>query len=195
MLSQGSTLNGKRGVMKVDHQFQGHSIPVFRPFATLLLLPLIASCTLPDIVAAATFIGDELAFVAADPGDADTESCWTQAAIIDDALVPVWEFSERRRSEECGRIFPLFFGQAPAEALATTPPQPLRPGRLYLLIGHATHNVYGAFALIRAGDRSIIHNVDPDSFPASELRRRWQERNQGDDDANRAGAVIAEPPS
>ena len=142
-----------------------------RRLAPLLLTPLLASCQPPGIAARAAFIGNALAFVAADPGDG-AGSCWKQGTIVDDRLRPVWRFTAPGTGE-CRALFPLFYGRAPDGAETVTPAQRLEPGRLYLLIGDATADVSGAFALTRAGSALIVHNVDGGSPAAEALRQRW----------------------
>lgn len=156
---------------------------MLRRLAPLLLAPLLASCQPPEIVVRAGFVGTALAFVAADSGDPGSNLCWSDGTVVDDALRPVWRFAGPRTGE-CGRLFPLFYGRAPGGAETVTPASPLEPGRLYLFIGDATADVFGAFAFTRAGNTRIVHNVDPDSPAAKALRERWWQRtNAGIDDS------------
>ena len=148
---------------------------MLRIFAPLLLAPLVASCQPPEFEVRAAFIGNALAFVAADSGDSDAAACWREGTVVDDSLRPVWKFAGPRVGE-CGALFPLFYGRAPEGAETVTRPMPLEPGRLYLFIGDATAGVSGAFATTRAGNSRIVHNVDPDSPAADALRRRWWEQ-------------------
>jgi hypothetical protein len=146
-----------------------------RRLAALLLAPLLASCQPPDIRVHAAFLGGALAFVAADRDDADSSFCWKDAAVIDDQAQPVWQFSDDGLSE-CRRLLPLFYGVAPDGSEGAAPAAPLEPGRLYILVGNATAQVFGAFSLSRAGNGRLVHNVDPDSPIAVAIRDRWWER-------------------
>ena len=141
-------------------------------FAPLLLAPLLASCQPPELAVRAAFLGNALAFVAADPGESDSAFCCSEGIVVDDRLRPVWRFTGPRTGE-CGRLFPLFYGRAPDGAETAIPASRLEPGRLYLFIGDATAGVSGAFALSRAGSARIVHNVDPDSPAAAALRQGW----------------------
>jgi hypothetical protein len=147
-------------------------IDTLRRLAPLLLAPLLASCQPPGITVHAAFFGNALAFVAVDPGDSSSVFCWSGGTVIDDRLRPVWQFTGPRTGE-CGKLFPLYYGQAPEGAVTAVPASPLEPGRLHLFIGDATAEVSGAFAIIEAGSARIVHNVDPDSPAAAELRERW----------------------
>lgn len=138
----------------------------------LLLAPLLASCQPADIAVRAVFLGNALAFVAADPGDADSNWCWSEGAVVDDELRPVWRFTGPTTGE-CHRLFPLVYGRAPNGAKTAVKAAPLEPGRLYLFIGDATASLSGAFALSRAGKARIVHHVDSDSPAAAALRERW----------------------
>jgi hypothetical protein len=140
--------------------------------APLAFAALLASCQPPEIVVEAAFVGGALAFVAADRGDPGGGLCWKEAVVVDDELRPAWRFTAPGTGE-CGRLLPLFYGRAPAGADMATSPRPLEPGRLYLFLGDATAGVRGAFTLSRAGRGRVVHNVDPDSPAAAELRRRW----------------------
>lgn len=144
---------------------------MLRRLAPLLLVPWLASCQPPDIRVHAAFIGGALAFVSAKGGDGGN-FCWKDAAVVDDGLRPAWRFTASGTGD-CGPLLPLFYGRAPAGAEPAAPARPLEPGRLYLVVGDATASVSGAFALSRAGNGRIVHNVDPDSPAAAELRRRW----------------------
>ncbi|HEX8061900.1 MAG TPA: hypothetical protein VF535_01660 [Allosphingosinicella sp.] len=157
-----------------------------RPFAPLLLAPLIASCQPPGIAVHAVFLGNALAFVAADSSYSDSTFCWGEATVVDDRLRPVWRFNGAR-SGECGKLFPLFYGRAPAGAETAIAASALEPGRLYLFIGDATAEVSGAFALTRAGSARIVHDVDPDSPAAAGLRQSWWQK-------TRPGIVDGPPP-
>jgi hypothetical protein len=162
-------------------------IDSLRRLAPLLLAPLLASCQPPEITVRAAFLGNALAFVAADPGDSDSAFCWSEATVVDDRLRPVWRFTGPRTGE-CPKLFPLFYGRAPDGAETAVPASRLEPGRLYLFIGDATAGVSGAFAVSRAGRARIVHNVDPDSPAAAELRRGWWQK-------TRPGIVDGPPPA
>ena len=144
---------------------------MLRRLAPLLLAPLLASCKPPDVRVHAAFVAGALAFVPAKGGDGGN-FCWQEAAVVDDSLRPAWRFTAQGTGE-CKGILPVFYGRVPDGAVAAAPARPLEPGRLYLFVGDATASVSGAFALSRAGKGRIIHNVDPDSPAAAELRRRW----------------------
>lgn len=146
-----------------------------RALLALLLAPLVSSCQPPDIAAEAAFVHGRLAFVAAASGTADAEGCWSRGTVIDDAARPVWEFSGDGTGA-CRRLFPLFFGRAPAGTETTRAAAPLEPGRLYVLTADATGDVRAAFSLSRAGEMTMVHNVDPDSPPAEALSRLWWDR-------------------
>jgi hypothetical protein len=146
-----------------------------RRFVPLLLAPLLASCQPPDIVVRAGFLGNALAFVAADPGDSGSPFCWSEVNVVDDRLRPVWRFTAPLGGE-CNGLFPLLYGRAPEGGETAIAAARLEPGRLYLLIGQATAGVHGAFALTRAGSSTIVHNVDPDTPAADALRQRWWNR-------------------
>jgi hypothetical protein len=162
-------------------------------FAPLLLAPLLASCQPPGIAVRAAFFGNALAFVAADPGDSDSSFCWSQATVVDDGLRPVWRFTGARTGD-CRALFPLYYGRAPEGAETAVPAKRLEPGRLYLFIGDATAGVSGAFALSQAGRARIVHNVDPDSPAAAELRELWwQKTNPGIADDPPPAAAPAGP--
>ena len=154
-------------------------------FVPLLLAPLLASCQPPAIVVKAGFVGDALAFVAADSDAAGSPFCWSEVDVVDDRLRPVWRFTGAPGGQ-CNGLFPLFYGRAPEGADTATEAARLEPGRLYLFIGDATAEVAGAFALTRAGSTRIVHNVDPDSPAAEALRQRWLNR--------RAPAIADGPP-
>lgn len=145
---------------------------MFRAFAGGACLFLLSACAPPEIEVHAVFIAGRLAFVAADQDQADSRLCWKDAAVVDDRLQTVWEFTAPGTGE-CGRILPLHYGRAPAGATTTAGPGRLEPGRLYILIGDATASVDGAFSFIRAGDRVRAHNVDPDSPSATAVREAW----------------------
>ncbi|HYJ81466.1 MAG TPA: hypothetical protein VEW26_01305 [Allosphingosinicella sp.] len=142
---------------------------MLRRLASLLLAPLLASCQPPGMVVRAGFIGDSLAFVSADSGSG---FCWKEAAVVDDRLRPAWRFSGPGTGE-CRALLPLVYGKAPEGTETGTEAARLEPGRLYLFIGDATAEVSGAFSLTRAGQSTIVHNVDPDSPPAKAIRERW----------------------
>jgi hypothetical protein len=160
---------------------------MLRRFAPLLLAPLLASCRPPDLAVRAAFLGDALAFVAADAGDSDAAFCWSEGIVVDDRLRPVWRFTSPGTGE-CGRPFPLFYGQAPKGAETAIPASRLEPGRLYLFIGDSTSEVSGAFALTQAGSARIVHNIDADSPAAESLRLRWWHR-------TRPGTADSPPPA
>ena len=151
---------------------------MLRRLAPLLLAPLLASCAPPDHVVRAVFFGTTLAFVAADPGDSDATGCWREGTVVDDSLRPLWRFSGPGTGE-CRRLFPVFYGRAPEgtqTAVAAAAPE---AGRLYLFVGNATGEAYGAFAFTRAGANRIVHNVDPSSPAAQAIRERWWQRSPG----------------
>lgn len=160
---------------------------MLRPFAPLLLAPLLASCQPPEFTVRAAFFGNALAFVAADPGEADAVGCWREGIVVDDRLRPVWEF-RGPGTGECRKLFPLFYGRAPEGTAAAVQASPLEPGRLYLFVGDATAGVSGAFALTRAGNARIVHHVDPGSPAADSLRQRWWSRTA-------PGSTAAPPPA
>ena len=138
------------------------------------LLPaalLLASCQPPQVLVRAAFLDGALAFVSAKEGDGGN-FCWREAAVVDDTLRPAWRFTASGLGE-CRGLLPLFYGRPPAGARSPAPARPLEPGRLYLFVGDATAQVSGAFALSRAGNGLVVHNVDPDSPAAAALRRRW----------------------
>jgi hypothetical protein len=143
-----------------------------RCLAALLLAPLLGSCQPPDIIVHAAFIGHALAFVAADPDDAESGFCWREATVLDDSLQPAWRF-EAPGSGACDGLVPLFYGRDLDGAESAAPARRLEPGRLYLVEGDAIASVYGAFALTRTGKGFLVHNVDPQSPAAAALRERW----------------------
>lgn len=148
---------------------------MLRRSAPLLLAPLLASCQPPELTVRAAFFGGALAFIAADPGEADSVECWREGTVVDDRLRPVWSF-RAPGTGECRKLFPLFYGRAPAGAETSVQAGRLEPGRLYLFIGDATAGIAGAFALTQAGSTRIVHNVDPDSPAADSLRQSWWAR-------------------
>lgn len=154
---------------------------MLRRLAPLLLAPLLGSCQPRDLAVRAVFIGNALAFVAADPGHSGSSFCWREATVVDDSLRPVWRFTGPRTGQ-CGGLFPIVYGRAPEGSTTAIPASRLETGRLYLFIGDATAEVGGAFALTRAGDARIVHDVDFRSPAADALRRRWMERSAGIDD-------------
>jgi hypothetical protein len=162
-------------------------IDSLRRLAPLLLAPVLASCQPPDLAVRAEFLGNALAFVAADPGNSDSSFCWSEGTVIDDSLRVVWRFTGPRTGE-CGTLFPLYYGQAPKGSETAIPASRLEPGRLYLFIGDAAADVHGAFAFTRAGSARIVHNVDPGSPAADALRQRWWQRNA-------AGIADGPPPA
>jgi hypothetical protein len=152
--------------------------PVPRPLLPLLLLaPWLASCQPPGIVVHAGFIGGALAFVGADRGELGSGLCWKEAVVVDDTLEPAWRFTAAGTGE-CRSLLPLVYGRAPEGARTIAPARPPEPGRLYLFIGDATAEISGAFALSRAGNGLVVHNLDPDSPAPAALRRRWRARLQ-----------------
>jgi hypothetical protein len=159
------------------------------PIALAALL-LLASCQPPAVLVHAAFVGGALAFVAADPGDADIELCWNGAAVVDDRAEPAWQI-EASGLGECRPVLPIFYGRTPPGASAAVAARPLEPGRLYLFLGGGGGGeLEGAFALTRAGPKTIVHNVDPDSPAAADLRSRWWARRQA---RNPAPAIPASP--
>lgn len=145
-----------------------------RPLLALLLLaPLLAGCPAPDVPAEAAFVNGRLAFVA--PNGGEPTGCWQQGAVIGESLRPAWQFSGPGTGT-CGPLFPLIYGDAPAGTHTEVAAAKLEPRRLYLLLGDVTGEVSAAFALSRAGGRTMVRNVDPDSPAAAELRRRWWSR-------------------
>ena len=145
---------------------------MLRRLAPLLLLaPLLASCKPPNVLVRAAFIEGALAFVSAEGGDGGN-FCWKEAVVVDDTLRPAWQFTAPGTGE-CRGLLPVYYGRAPDGAVAAAPARPLEPGRLYLFLGDATAEVSGAFAISRTGRGRIVHNVDPRSPAAAELRRRW----------------------
>jgi len=157
---------------------------MIRPVLALLLLaPLLGSCQRPEIEVRAAFLDDVLVFVAADPGDADAEGCWTGLTIVDDSARRAWEFS----AAHCDRLFPYRVG-TPLSTDRLRRGLGLETGRLYIVTGETSGSasVSGAFALSRAGDRLIVHNVDPASPAARAVRSRfWQ--------SGQAAAPVAAP--
>lgn len=149
--------------------------PMLRRFAPLILAPLIASCQPPDYAVRAVFLGNALAFVAADPGEAGATGCWREGIVVDDSLRPAWRFTGPGTGQ-CRSLFPIVYGRAPEGAKSAMDPVRLEPGRLYLFVGDATTQLSGAFALTRAGSARIVHNVDPDSPAAAALRQAWWRR-------------------
>lgn len=144
-----------------------------RRLAFLLMAPLLlASCQAPHYTVRAAFVGNALAFVAADPGEADAVGCWREGTVIDDRLRPVWGFSGPGTGQ-CRALFPLLYGRPPEGTETTVRASGLEPGRLYLFIGNATARVSGAFSFTRSGSIRIVHNVDPDSPAAESLQSRW----------------------
>lgn len=142
----------------------------------LAALVLLASCQAPRVLVHAAFIEGALAFVAADPDEGDVRLCWRSAVVVDDRAEPAWAI-EAPGTGECRRALPIFYGRTPAGASAPTAPRPLEPGRLYLFLGGGGDGALeGAFAFSRSGGRTIVHNVDPDSPAAAELRSRWWAR-------------------
>lgn len=144
---------------------------MLRRVAPLLLASLLVSCQPPAFAVRAAFIGNALAFLP-DPGNADATGCWRDGTVVDDRLRPVWRF-RGSGTGECRKLFPLYYGRAPAGTETALPASRLEPGRLYLFVGDATGEVSGAFALSRAGSARIVHHVDPDSPAADALRQRW----------------------
>ena len=144
----------------------------FLRLAPLLLAPLLGSCKPPDILVRAAFVEGALAFVSAEGGNGGT-LCWSDAAVVDDSLRPAWRFTAPGTGE-CNGVLPVFYGRAPAGAADDVRARPLEPGRLYLFVGDATATLTGAFAISRAGNGRIVHNVDPDSPAATALLRRWR---------------------
>lgn len=151
-------------------------------FAPLLLAPLLASCQPPNHEVRAVFLGEALAFVAADPGAADATGCWREGTVVDDMLRPVWRFSGTGTGD-CRKLFPLVYGRAPEGTRTAVAAGRLDSGRLYLFVGDATGEIQGAFAFTRAGPARIVHNVDPGSPAAHSLRERWWKRSPGIDDS------------
>jgi hypothetical protein len=148
---------------------------MLRRLAPLLLTALLASCQPPELTVRAAFVGNALVFVAAGRSDSDAMGCWREGIVVDDGLRPVWRFSGSGAGE-CRKLFPLFYGRAPAGTGTTIEPSRLEAGRLYLFIGDSTGAVSGAFAFTRAGSARIVHNVDPESPAAASLRERWWKR-------------------
>ena len=149
---------------------------MLRALSALAALLLLGSCAPPQVVVHAAFIGSALAFVAADPEDADVRMCWNGAVVVDDRVEPVWQITAPGLGE-CRPVLPVFYGRTPQGASATLAPRRLEPGRLYLFLGGGSDgSLGGAFALSRAGERTIVHNVDPESTAAADLRARWWAR-------------------
>lgn len=147
-----------------------------RAVAALLALAALASCAAPRVVVHAAFLGDALAFVAADPGESAIRMCWNEAAVVDDRGEPVWRL-EAPGLGECRPVLPLYYGRTPPGASPAVAPRRLEPGRLYLFDGGGSDgSLAGAFALTRAGGRTIVHNVDPDAPAAADLRSLWWAR-------------------
>lgn len=145
---------------------------MLRPFLALLLAPLLASCQPPDIHVRAAFIGNALAFIPVDSDDDDSIWCWSEATVTDGSLRPVWQF-DGSRTGDCRTLFPLYYGRAPDGAETAVKPARLEPDRLYVLIGNATAQVFGAFSLTQDGNLWTVHNVDPASPAADSIRQSW----------------------
>lgn len=157
---------------------------MIRTFSALASLLLLASCAPPQVLVHAAFIGQALAFVAADPDDSDIELCWEGAVVVDDRAQAAWSV-ESPGVGDCRPVLPIFYGRTPPGSSASVAARPLEPGRLYLFLGGGSDgDLKGAFAFTRSGSRTIVHNVDPESPAAAELRRRWWARSQ---DPARAG--------
>jgi hypothetical protein len=151
---------------------------MIRALSALAALLLLASCQAPNIPVHAAFIGNALAFVAADPDDSDIRLCWDGAVVVDDRAEPAWEIKAPGLGE-CRPVLPLFYGRTPPGASQAVAPRPVEPGRLYLFLGGGSDGeLEGAFALSRAGGRTLVHNVDPQSPAAAELRSRWRARRE-----------------
>ena len=149
---------------------------MIRALAASAAFLLLGSCQGPDIVVEAAFVGNRLAFVAADPGETGDGSCWNGALVVDDRLEPVWQ-TDSPADGTCRWVLPLIYGRAPPGDSTLVAARRLEPGRLYLFLGDTSWLV-AAFALSRAGDRTIVHNVDPESIPASDLRVRYWRRHK-----------------
>jgi len=148
---------------------------MLRRFLFLLLAPLLASCQPPDIHVRAAFIGNALVFIPVDSGDNDSIWCWSEAIVTDGSLRPVWQF-DGPRTGDCRTLFPLYYGRAPDGAETAVKPARLEPDRLYVLIGNATAQVFGAFSFTQDGNLWTVHNVDPASPAAESVRQAWWER-------------------
>jgi len=144
-------------------------------FVPLLLAPLLASCQSPDILVRAAFLGNSLVFIPVDSGDNDSIWCWREAAVLDGSLRPAWQF-EGSRTGDCRALFPLSYGRSPEGAETVVKPARLEPDRLYVLVGNATAEVYGAFSLSQAGNLWTVENVDPSSPAPVSIRQAWWDR-------------------
>ncbi|HEX8572853.1 MAG TPA: hypothetical protein VF759_08885 [Allosphingosinicella sp.] len=149
-----------------------------RAIAALAALFLLASCQAPNILVHAAFVGGALAFVAADPDDSDVRLCLQDAVVVDDRAEPAWEV-EAPGLGECRPVLPIIYGRTPEGASAKVAPRRIEPGRLYLFLGGGSDGqLEGAFAFSRAGRRTTVRNVDPESPEARALRSRWWARRQ-----------------
>ncbi|MET1113201.1 MAG: hypothetical protein ABWX67_16915 [Allosphingosinicella sp.] len=148
---------------------------MLRRAAPLLLAPLLASCQPPEILVRAGFIGNALVFIPVDSDDNDSIWCWREAAVLDGGSRPAWRF-EGSRTGDCNALFPLSYGRAPEGGETVAKPARLEPDRLYVLVGNATAEVYGAFSLRQEGTLWTVDNVDPYSAAAVSIRQAWWDR-------------------
>lgn len=150
-----------------------------RSLAALLSPLALAACQPPELELRAMFLGNALAFTAAQESQRSSSACWSDVAVVDDRGHAVWA-ADGPEAGECGAAFPLVYGRAPAGARTVEPAARLEPGRLYLVTGHTDLDAIGAFVLVRVGDRLLVHNLPPDHAQVRALQRRWWQRRQGD---------------
>ncbi|WP_158703061.1 hypothetical protein [Allosphingosinicella vermicomposti] len=142
----------------------------FFHLATASLALLLSACS-PSAPVKAVLVDGRVTFVGDTP-DGRKAPCPQSFAILAEDGGPAWRIDQAGPWEGpgCAFRFPATYGQPPAGFAAAQAPQPLEPGRLYVILGDG--GLHGAFSFQKDGADTVIRNVDAGSAQAQEIRRR-----------------------
>lgn len=152
-----------------------------RLIAAVLALVSLGSCSRVFEVKAA-FVDGAIVFRSADDSTTHEPWCWNNFAVVDEDGRPVWEFEVPygafKGNDRCGPNFPIGYGEPPEKAETLIPPQRLKLGRTYVIVGDSAGLLEGAFRIDRIERKFRLKNLDPGSAEAVRVRDAffaWQD--------------------